>query len=134
MQKYLFSFAFLQYALHEKIKLNQSKLFSAVEMDEERSCFVLKLLQMSWLLSQSSPAPCVCVAAPSNYGDRQVARSWRDTVHCGAAVRAAICLFKPPPLRPGPGPEEQLRCYLRPLFFCRIFLAGACKGFLICTT
>lgn len=100
MQKYLFSFAFLQYALHEKIKLNQSKLFSAVEMDEERSCFVLKLLQMSWLLSQSSPAPCVCVAAPSNYGDRQVARSWRDTVHCGAAVRAAICLFKPPPHPP----------------------------------
>lgn len=41
---------------------------------------------------------CVCVAAPSNYGDRQVARSRRDTVHCGAAVRAAICLCKPPPI------------------------------------
>lgn len=37
--------------------------------------------------------PCslsVCVAAPSYYGDRQVARSWRVTAHCSAAVRPAV--------------------------------------------
>lgn len=96
-KKYIFSFAFLQLALHEKIKLNQSKLFSAVEMDEERSCLCFENASNELVAISVLPSSvCVCVAAPSNYGDRQVARSQRDTIHCGAAVRAAICLCKPP--------------------------------------
>lgn len=58
-KKYLISFVFLQCALHQKKK--KKKLFSAVEMDKERSCFVLKMLQKSWLLSWSCPAPCLFV-------------------------------------------------------------------------
>lgn len=84
----------------KKGKLNQSKLFSAVEMDEERSCFVLKMLQRSWLLSQSSPAPCVFVwqhHVTMETGRLQGAGE-THTVHCGAAVRAAICLCTPPVL------------------------------------
>lgn len=97
-------------------------------MDKERSCFVLKMLQKSWLLSQPSPLS-VCMAAPSYYGDKQVGRGWRDTVHCGAAARPATCLCHPPTA------EEELGCYSAPLFFFyRTFLAGTCKCFLIYTT
>lgn len=71
----------------------------------------------------------VCMAAPSYYGDRQVARSWRDTVHCSAAARPAICLCSPLIA------EEELRCFSGPLFFfCRTFLSGTSMWFLTCTT
>lgn len=60
-------------------KLNQSKLFSAVEMDEERSCFVLKMLQKSWLLSQSSPARCVFVWQPQVTMETGRLQGARDT-------------------------------------------------------
>lgn len=58
------------------------------------------MLQKSCWLSQSSPAPCVFVwqhQVTMETGRLQEAGE-THTVHCGAAVRAAICLCKPPVL------------------------------------
>lgn len=69
---------------------------------------------------------CVCVAAPCNYGDRQVARSRRDT----HSSLWCCCESSHLSLHP-PSPGEQLRCYLGPLFFfCRIFWLVLVRHFL----
>lgn len=127
-KKYLISFAFPQSALHKKVS-KQAIFCCGNGWRKKLLCFENASKELVAILVLPSSVS-VCMAAPSYYGDRQVARSWRGTVHCSAAARPAICLCNPPIA------GEDLRCYYSgPLFFfCRTFLAGTCKWFLICMT
>lgn len=93
-KKYLISFAVPQSALDKKIS-KQAIFCCGNGQRKKLLCFENALKELVAILVLPSSVS-VCVAAPSYYGDRQVAGSWRDTVHCSAAVRPAICLCSPP--------------------------------------
>lgn len=100
-------------------------------MDKERSCFVLKTLQKSWLLSWSSPAPCLFVWQHQVTMVTGRLRGAGETQIIIALQRAQPFLTAIPPQLP-----RKSSGVIRGLYSscCRSFLAGACKSFLICTT